>query len=90
MPDPAAVGFAPEAHITAWRRLMRGAADRRQRGAVVGPVEAGSRHLRSAPPCAFSLISAMPARVTISPSMRAYRNAECPRWGFEGRGRWTN
>ena len=77
MPGLATVGFAPEAHITAWRRLMRGPADRGQRGAVAGPAEAGSRHLGSAPSCVFS---ATPARV--ANSLRAYRNADCPRWGF--------
>jgi hypothetical protein len=79
MPGPATAGFAPEAHITAWRRLMQGAADRRQGGAVAGPAEAGSRHLRSAPTC---VLSAAPVRVTISLSMRAYRNADCPWWGL--------
>jgi hypothetical protein len=79
MPDPAAVGFAPEAHITAWRRLMRGAADRRQRGAAAGPAEAESRHLKSAPPCVFV---PRPPLLPFRCSMRAYRNADCPRWGF--------
>jgi hypothetical protein len=78
MPGPATAGFAPEAHITAWRRLMRGA-DRRQRGAVAGRAERRSRHLRLAPTC---VLSAAPVRVTISLSMRAYRNADCPRWGL--------
>ena len=78
MPGPAAAGSAPEAHITGWRRLMRGPADRGQR-AVAGPAEAGSGHLRSAPTCVFP---ATPARVAISLSMRANRNAGCPQWGF--------
>ena len=79
MPGPATAGFAPEARITARHRLMRGAADPGRRGAIAGPAEAGSRHLRSAPTCDFP---ATPARVTISLSMRAYRNADRPRWGF--------
>ena len=79
MPGPATAESAPEARITARHRLMRGAADLGRRGATAGPAEAGSRHLRSAPTCDFP---ATPARVTISLSMRAYRNADRPRWGF--------
>jgi hypothetical protein len=87
MPGPASAGFAPEAHITAWRRLMRGAADRRQRGAVAGPAEAGSRHLRSAPTCVFlPRPPVLPFHCLCLPT----EMPTAPGGGFEGRGRWTN